>query len=346
MANTAPFPAPNGPNSTPNPLNNGSAENILRTNRDAGALAQQSLDDIWDNLISANGVFYQSLITGLRPLVVLGFFVWAGGAVYQWHTKYQRKSFPFGQLSVPLLVIIAFTNNGQYLEQATQIGRFSIYEVNDSILDATINGIKGRVAIQNVANEQAAIEALSTARAICANEDTEEAEQACLDQALSNISSLANSAGNTSQPEPGFFDGFGFAIGFSVQAAVTTAIVGLLNGVSVIMHFAFGFLLVMWASTGPFWVAVHMLPFGKRGIQIFVSGFVAGGVSIILYTSLTVASAAYLAEAARGDQLIYPLVTGLVNPVFAILGGAGGFAGAFSGVSQVAVLVSRGLVRR
>lgn len=339
-----PFPSTNGNQQGISPLGGFAGKSAIEAAQRAGDFTASGFDGVWDALVSPNSPLYTALIDGLKPLAAVGFLIWAT----LWARDMFHQGFsviPSQKIIWPVVIILLLSNNGFLLAGTTLGGRIMISNTNTAILSGTYDGIQGRQHVQSANIRLAYNTALENLRKACKGRTDEEQER-CFQKADAEALKIAQAlpGGNSGLPriQGNPLQQAGALIGQQFKLALEGIIIGLLATMSGLFRWFFAYVLVIWASTGPFWVSITLLPYKTRGIPIFFSGYLAIGLTILSYTVINIGAAVSLAFAGDGDPLLYPLVTGFLGPLLAIGIGAGSAVGSFVGIAGLsATLVKK-----
>lgn len=337
-SNAVPFPVGDG--STVTSVGGITSKQVLENARNAGDYAASGLDRIWTELVSPDSPFYSGLIKGLAPLVMIGFVFWAGcWAQESIHQGFSR--IPLHKVLWPLIVIIFLNGNGFLLASTTLVGKNIAYQLNDGVLNSTIQGIVVKQAIQQM-NLGIAYRNYYQQQLQACNGKTGEEHELCVNKALAATNQLIDqtNAANTGLPEAAWWNPG--AIFSQIKLAFEEWLVGILVSISLLFHWGFAFCLAIWGMTGPLWLSITLLPIPTKGVYTFVSGFFAFGLMIVSFSMILGAVAVSMAQAANGDPLLFPLIVGLLSPVLAFLIGTAGGIGLFVGLSRLATFVITG----
>ncbi len=318
-----------------------SSTEAIEAQKLVGQTIAQSFSDVWDRFISTDSVFWSSMLAGFSYLLVVGFAGWLMYAVWQWHTS-NPKRFPWEQMYVPLLVVILYANDGQLMVTTAHMGRTLINGTNEKLLDQAVDGVTGRQHLQNRNLETAYNRVVDAKSDRCDRLEIGEKQEACKQEVKEEAAALAEAL---SKESGGGFKGLPDPVGNLVYSAFEQVAVGVLTFSNAFFHLFLAYILAVWASTAPFWAALHLIPSQSRGFRIYLSGFLAAGTAVLLYTTLSIAAASQLDSLNTAHSILYPTITGLINPIIALLGGAIGFNAVLSGTGAIAVGIGR-LVRR
>lgn len=336
-SNPVPFPSSGGDGSSVTDVGVHTGTEALENARNAGDVAASSLDRIWAELVTPQSPFYSGLIHGLAPLVVIGFLFWAGMWAYEMiHSGFSRL--PIHKVIWPLVVILFLHNDGLLLASTTLAMKNLTYSLNDGILNSTIEGIVVKRAIQQINFNTAYYNYLQQQYEACAGKPNQQKKE-CEDKAKDAAAKLGQQARAASSGvvQPAWWNPGGVVS--YIKLAFEQWLIGMLMVISGVFHWGFAFCLAIWALTGPLWLALTLLPIATRGVYTFVSGFFGIGLMVCSFSLILGAVSVSLAQAANGDPLLFPMVAGLLSPIFAFFIGTAGGIGIFMGVTRMADFV-------
>ena len=306
------------------------ATTAIQKQKEAGQALANSLNGIWDSLVTEEGSFFQDIIEGLNPLLTIGFAIWV---LKTFPALLQRdgRPVPWGLLARPLIVMLLLSNGGTNLIALSQASRAVIYKVNDSILESTINGVNNRSHIQNAilseAYERAATEKLAT----CNDEFEGKEREKCREDVLKQLEDLIKEAGGI--PPEGFIE----SIGFYVSVGLQSVVIGGLATISALFHGVLAYGLAVFVVLSPVTIALTIIPMKFNGFQVYLAGIVSSGLMIIFYTGASAVTAALFAV--PGNNALYILISAVANPFMAVGIGIAGFAGIYIGTGAAFKLV-------
>ena len=248
---------------------------------------------------------------------------------------------PLHQVIWTLIVILFLHGDGLLLASSTLVMKDLTYNLDNSILNSTIEGIVVKRAIQQIHFNAALQNYRDQQRKACEGK-TGKQKNECLQKVELATNELARKAreANTGVPQSAWWNPG--AIVSTAKLALQEWLIGILMAISGMFHWGFGFCLAMWALTGPLWISITLLPIPTKGLYTFISGFFAFGIMIVSFSMMLGAASVSLAQAANGDPLLFPLVVGVLSPFLAFIIGVGGGVGMFIGLGRMATFVTTG----
>ncbi|WP_010474858.1 hypothetical protein [Acaryochloris sp. CCMEE 5410] len=356
-----PFPTSPNPTST-NPIDQETAKVGIEVAKQQGEAIAQGLDGLWDILITPNSPLYSALIKGLAPIVALGFLFW--GSIWARDMNQQGLSMESLQKLIwPLIVIVLLNNNGEFLALATRGSAFIPRELSKKVLTASYGNVTGIEAIQKKNLDQAKRRAIQERVSVCVNQEPKDVEQCTIDatkkveaetraneretQFEEEVLEIENGQSKVVRRKPkpvtrgGKKDNFG-VFGKAFNDALRGVFIFIMAAFNTAFAWFYNFAMIVWATTGPLWISITLLPFKTRGVVIFFSGIMGLGMTNVTYSVLNVASALALASAQHPNDLFYPIITGLLNPLLAFVIGAGSAIGVFVGTGTAVAWLLKG----
>jgi hypothetical protein len=351
---SAPFPTAE---STPTVTQSGanSAVQVLKSSRDAGALATKQLSYLWDMFTKSDGLFWLILYKSINPLLVVGFACWAMKAGYDWNvsgSKHMKKE----QYLSPFLVAIMVANNGMLMSFGIQATNLIPKNINDGILNTAIKGVTGRQVIQQGLAASMAAETFANKTRSCIDQKNKAECKAQAEKDAQAIAEANNPDGNPINPNDlaagevlkmesgGIFPNAGAIAMQGIRLGMTAAIIGVLTTLSYASHLVFGLIQTMWAGMGLIFLGLHLIP-GAWNLKVFFSGFLGISVAIIFNSAWQVSTSIMLASAAEWDPLILPLLNGFIGPLASLALAYLGITGAFQLIGNSVGGVAR-VIRR
>jgi hypothetical protein len=347
-----PFPASDAPpGSTVTGVGGLGAEAAVTASRESARFALQGAEHLWQEWVSPNSPIFSAIIKGTFPLLLLGFIFWATFWAREVMSATSRgQGIPwlsFQKVLWPVIIIIFLQNNGALLAYSEIAAKSVIYNISNGILDITVEGITAKDWIRQRLFRDTQDAATAQALRQCQGfRDNEPIYNQCIQNAQSQAQQLAQQAGlgGLGGNNPNFFSNplalFNW-LGNQIRVAVMSLIItSVMSAIASIFHWFIGIVLAIWASTGPFWLMITLLPIDTKGIYAFVSGFFGLGMIMIVYNLLQAGTAVSLAQSDVNDPLLVPFVMGFLNPIIATFIGSGSAVGMFLGLSS---LVKTGL---
>jgi hypothetical protein len=303
------------------------------------------LDNLWAGFYTKGSLFSQ-IQNAILPFTMIGVVIWL-------YALFREASESGGILSKEalnrlywiILVAMLVGNDGYILGSAIRVLNEMVFQVNQMVLNASIDGVSNRDKIRE-AQLQSQFQTIASELANkCSGLAQAKDVDAC--QAKINEKALAilkekNASLLTQIPKAGLTLG---------KVALEARFMGNTNNTLMAISLAVtnGFLIItrvslfVWASTAPLWVAITLFPLNTRGINIFLLGFWNIGVVIVTFSMLQGTIAFLLATTIGVTPMTFAIVSGILAPVVAVLlAGGSSFAlinaagGAGSKVVQVA----------
>jgi hypothetical protein len=315
-----------------------SAALSLEGSKAAAGLAVKTLNGLWELYTTPSGVYWITLIRGLAPLLILGFFFWAFTAVFKWNTS-GRRNFPWDALTPVIIVIFLFAKNGTLLSGMVQVAHFLPTKINTTILDTAVQGITGREMIQKTNAKNAYNQTLKEKGSACVGQKDQDK---CYENAKNDATAQAENANRgglpIQQPNLNALDIAlnpvkTIASGFKLQMIGAT--IAILTVLAYGSHLFFGLIQVLWASLAPIFTALHLVP-NAPNLKVFFSGFIGISLAIIFNSAFQVGTAMLLATASDWDPLLLPIMNGFLGIIFSGFIAYLGITGVYATIGTVA----------
>ncbi len=315
----------------------------LEYSKESGGAAVDSLKNLWSLFVSSDGVYWVSLLNGIRPLLVIGFFFWAGQTIYKWN--FESKRFPW-DTTVPLLLsVVLLYNNAIALSALEQAMAAVPNKITAAILDTAVKGVTGRQKIQQVAARNAYNQAFREKAGQCTSEKD---YAACIAQAKDDAQKASEQILPTGSPKEtegdNIFSSLGKKLFSGIKMGMIAAIIGVLTTLSYTSHLVLGLVQVLWASLGLVFAGMNLIP-NAPNLKVFFSGFIGISLAMVFNAAFQVAAALMMATAGDLDPLVMPLLVGLFGTIFSCLIAYLGISGAYAGIGVISSGAAR-LVRR
>ena len=358
------------------PANLETLENL----RDQTKAAQDAMSGVWDSLVGPDSPYWEALLTGLTPIVALGFLFWTARFLIEAQIQGSVRGapeVPGARAAQGLLVVLLIANDGALLADTVNAFKQIQEEVNNKILEVSVEGATAntiRERMINAQTKQGVQRYLKKQVQLCSERFPVQEESGSGSGSSGSGSSGSGSDGSGSGGDGSKFeecvntaeqkakertqhlDDQSFierTINWGVEAVKNGAerlynntVGSVLSPILQLLTTAFQWLnaiaIGIWGLTAPLWLAVTMLPVGQKGIHTFNAGFFGLGLMSVSYTLINAAVVLSMMRADFGDPLLFAIFTGLVGPLLAIAIGSGGAVSLFVGTLALGKFVASG----
>lgn len=355
-AGAPPFPAAESvQGNDPAPQEDGktgqtSASGIVDGAKDGSRLMRGSLRNRWRTLLSGNSPIYSALvpICGFVSTVIVAFWgigMWTEMA----GTSGYLSTKMIGEVAFVGVAIIVFAGGGLLLPNIASLFEGGFNYVNEAILTGTQEQISYYEAIRQVKLDDSSRVVIANKMEECARlpiEKTDEQgntinpRQNCEQQVMKEARQLSTDL--FPQKSGGGNPVTDSLVGF-LRAGMQTFIWIILSGMAAGFQWLLQMSFFLNAHIGIVFLTTSLLWSSGKPIYAWLSGFMAFGVTMIMYTIIVGITASAIVDSQHNEPLFLPLIEAVFSPLLAGAMGLTAGAATYTALLQGGMAVSRGI---